>query len=56
MNDEDESGEIRKNRKKGGPAAGGVEDSSFRETTSTSSIVMKGPKTTKSSIKANESE
>ena len=49
------AGEIRKNRKKGGPAAGTVEDSSMMESGSTSSITMKGPKTTKSSIKANES-
>ena len=51
------AGEIRKNRKKGsGPAAAGVEDSSLMETGSSSSMVMKGPKTTKSSIKANDSQ
>ena len=50
------AGEIRKNRKKGGPTAGGVEDNSLVERASSSSMVMKGPKTSKSSIKANESQ
>jgi hypothetical protein len=50
------AGEIRKNRKKGGPTAGGVEDSTLSETGRESSMVMKGPKTTKSSIKSNDSQ